>query len=186
MAAAHDKDIETHDALEARLSEKLNELDREKQKMAAALAVEQEATQQGKDTYERERDKALGSLRSAQGESRSKLEGVERDRSQVEEQCRVEISQATQAVQQLQRKADGLESDVGRLRALLAESEANLATVRQESDRAVRESSLQVRHCEDEVRTLSGSLEIARREEASLNRLIDAQAKMPPMPRLQP
>merc|ERR1719379_3013424 len=87
----------------------------------------------------------------------------------------MDLSQASQAVVQLQRKSDNLERDLSRVLALLAESELNLTWVRQEMAREEREAALVTRQMADDVRTLDGTIEVARRDEVSMKQQVESQ-----------
>jgi hypothetical protein len=169
--------IDMQVVLERGLENQIHLRNEESRRFHELFSTEKRSSEQILNDFQQERDSSADSLKRLHDESRSKLAGAERERSRIEELCRMDMSQANQTIAQLQRRAEVLERDVIRVRALLAESESNLAWVRQEHGHEEREASLAGRKLEDEVRTLAGTLELSRRDDVSLTQQMETQRK---------
>ncbi|CAE8707310.1 unnamed protein product [Polarella glacialis] len=136
---------------------------------------ERHAHQQAEDDCNRQRELVTFSVRHARDENRQKLEGVERERSRVDDLCRGDTVQGTEYVGQQQQHVDRLEKDLARVRALLGESESNLGFLRQEALLEDRDGGRQLRDLGEEVHEASAALERGRREDAALVKQTEAQ-----------
>merc|ERR1712151_1441153 len=112
-------------------------------------------------------------LKRVHDESRKKLAVVEKQRVRMQETSRADLSQANQAVAQLQQHVKSLENDVARVNALLNESESNNNWVRQELGSQDRDTVVVLRQLEEDVRKTTHSLELAHREDSSLTQQIE-------------
>merc|ERR1712113_498933 len=108
-------------------------------------------------------------------ESRSKLAGVELERTRLQETSRWDISRESQIVAEQQRRVETLERDLARVNALLTESEQNLVWMRGEIDYDGRNGVLALRQLENEVRATTTTLELARRDEAMIGQQAESQ-----------
>lgn len=170
-----EQSLEFQVMLERNLENQKRLREEEGRRLSGLFQTEKRSSEQAQSDFDRHRDSATETLRRAQDEGRSKLAGVERERRQTEETCRIDIAQASQAVVQMERRREAAERDISRLNALLAESESNLAWVLQECGHEDREASLGTRQIEDEVCTMTGTLDLARRDEAALTQQIASQ-----------
>lgn len=162
-------------SLESSVSSQARIADEERRRLVDVYNKEHANTEHVRDELDRERESSMHSLRRMHDESRDKLAGAERECARLEHSSRLDIAQAAQLLGQQQKRAESLEHDVGRMRALLHESEANLSWIRQEREHEEREAAVNVRHLEDEVNATNTALSSARRDDAALSQQLDMQ-----------
>mmetsp|Transcript_81155 Transcript_81155/g.225856 ORF Transcript_81155/g.225856 Transcript_81155/m.225856 type:complete len:854 (+) Transcript_81155:95-2656(+) len=166
--------LDMHMSLEQNMSAQSRQLEDERRRMSETLNTQRRAAQDVRDEFYRERDTVAQELRRVHDDSRSKLAGVERERTRIQEISRADIGQASQLVSQHQHQARIFEHDLARVHTLLAESESNLSWVRQEQQSQEREAMVALRQLEEDVRAVSSAVEVARREEAQLTVQIES------------
>eukprot|EP00931_Biecheleriopsis_adriatica_P056860 TRINITY_DN33726_c0_g1_i1.p1 TRINITY_DN33726_c0_g1~~TRINITY_DN33726_c0_g1_i1.p1 ORF type:complete len:858 (+),score=249.12 TRINITY_DN33726_c0_g1_i1:61-2634(+) len=169
------KAIDVLSLLEKNLESQVQALYGDRGRFEALLESERRAHEQAKEDCQRERELVSSAVRHVRDENRQRLEGAERERMKIEEARRAELSQGNEYIAQQQRHAEDLERDVGRVRALMLESESNLSFIRQECLQEEREAARLQRELEEELHELESHLERARREEASLVKQTEVQ-----------
>lgn len=162
--ATKGRSLDMQDAMKRNLENQVRAAEVERRRLQSALEAEQRASdavrgELGEFHNSRPpREEAFAHPGSPPGQT-------ERERARQLERQRLELTYGGQA---LSRKSESLEHDLSKLHSLLAESEANLEWVRQETENEEREAAFTLRHLEEEVRSLSAALENARRQDADL------------------
>lgn len=161
--------------LERNLEGQVQALYSDRERYEAQLENERCANEQAKEECERERELVNSTLRHHRDENQQRLDGAERQRTKIEETSRNELTQGNEYLAHQQSHVEELERTVGRVRALLMESESNLAFIRQECLQEEREGARQQQHLQEEVLEVSAQLERVRRDESSLLRQAEVQ-----------
>lgn len=161
--------------LERNLERQVQALYSDRERYEAQLENQRRANEQAREECERERDLVHFALRQQRDENQQRLNGAERERTRIEETSRIEVTQGNEYLAHQQKRVEELEREVGRVRALLMESESNLAFIRQESLQEEREGARQHQVLQEEVYELSSQLERVRRDEAGVLRQAEVQ-----------
>jgi len=169
-ASAGAQKLEVLASLERNLESKKRIAHEEQRRLADALGAERRATEDMKATFERERQKTMETLKKAHEDTHLKLTMAENERSRVEGVCSRDLDDTRERVAVQQQAIDSLESDLQRMRNMLAESEGNLIWVRQEGDREEREGSWNEQGIREEIRNTTALLEKFSREDSDLTR----------------
>lgn len=169
-----ERHLELQVLLEKNLEKQARLKEEESRRLLNTFSTQKRSSEQVRSEFQRERDSTTENLRRCQDEGRHRLAETERERTRIEEHCRTDFGQVSQAVSQWHRKSEVVERDLSRLNALLTESESNLAWVLQECTHEEREAALNTRQLEDEVRAQSTQLERMRFDEASLTQQLES------------
>lgn len=122
-----------------------------RERYGTMLENERQLHEQAKQECDRDSVLATSLTRQARDERRVRVEGMERERSKIEETRREELLQGQQYVAKLQQLANELERDVETVRDRLMKNESDLNFVRQECFQEEREGIRLQQELEEEV-----------------------------------
>jgi len=149
----------------------------DKKRFEDQFSSELRESQQAREQLGIQKEMSVSALRRVQEDSRTKLDATERERMRIEETCKIDTAGALVSVERQQNYVDSLEQDLHHLRALLTESEANYAWVKQELEREDREAQLAARELQSGAHSIAIELEKNSKNERSLLRQIDETTK---------
>jgi len=158
---------ETQEELELQLARRRKEFADERKRLQEQLASERQTALQSMEQSEQRREVQAVSLRQMQDECSVQVFALERDRATAEEQLRSAMEQIKKDHSAQEAHVQTLDRDLGRVRLLLSDSQANLVWVQQEREREQREVAALHERFEDDLKHASGELQAVTAEEAS-------------------
>mmetsp|Transcript_17734 Transcript_17734/g.41257 ORF Transcript_17734/g.41257 Transcript_17734/m.41257 type:complete len:851 (+) Transcript_17734:105-2657(+) len=167
---------EVRNNLQRELSQTKQEVTEEIRDLEVQLQNERSRAKRARELCEEIRDAHEEKLRRLQDDCATRIGMMEREKAKMEDQYAADMVQLERALAQQHGQLEALESSATHLRSLLADSQANLAWVKQERERDEGKMNARSQQLQDDLQRTYAAIVEAQRSEASLKSELDLAA----------